>query len=119
MALAGQWRHGSIVEEVAVEGVSDQLGPGRALKLLLDVSSVRFNRADRDVKLRADLSVRVPEGEQPRTPTSRCVRSSGGPFGMVESVASAAPRRGARYVSPAATRRTASISSASAESLRT
>src|SRR3954447_4993395 len=68
MALAGQWRHGSIVEEVAVEGVSDQLGPGRALKLLLDVSSVRFNRADRDVKLRADLSVRVPEGEQPQNP---------------------------------------------------
>src|SRR4051812_43666595 len=80
MALAGQWRHGSIVEEVAVEGVSDQLGPGRALKLLLDVSSVRFNRADRDVKLRADLSVRVPEGEHPQAPHSALCQIVGWPL---------------------------------------
>jgi hypothetical protein len=49
-----------------IDRITDELGPSAATGLVLDVRTVRFDRADAEEELLADLGVRMPERDQPQ-----------------------------------------------------
>ena len=53
-----------LLQHSLVERVANELGAAREPELLHDVRAVRLGRSHRDVELRRDLLVRVPEREQ-------------------------------------------------------
>ena len=81
-------------EQPVVERVADELGPGAAAELLLDVRAVGLHRAHAQVELPGDLRVGVAERDQPQDlqlALGQVVRRA-----RRRAVASRAPSRGLR-----------------------
>ena len=106
------------VEQPAVQRVADEVGSRGAAQLLLDVRPVGLHGPHREVELLGRCRcwcgrARSGAGSRPRG------RSGVGGRGRRRRGRDRAPRRGCRYISPAAAQRTASTSSLSAASFNT
>ena len=107
------------LDELVLERVPHELRARRAAQLLLDVRAVGLDRARREEELLRDLAVGVAQRDQAEHLHLALAQVVGRAGGSSGAVASRAPSRGFRYVSPLAARRIASSSSSSAASLST